>query len=267
MNIFQVLETTCSTDVSSCCSDYGIAMFLYIMRNALTLIQIVVPILLLVMATIQMIKMMISPDDKKQSKSLLNKFIAAIFVFFTPFIINLALSILPDGFEISACWKSAEGIVNTMQSSTQYGVVHKKDNRTKTEHLEKYKITKGDSSASAGYKIANYASQFVGNPYIKGGGSLTDGCDASHFVFLVLKNVGAYDGNYVTSSNWAKLGKKVKGGLKNARAGDVVVYKGHVGIYDGEKYLIEAKGGKYGITQDRTPQDCKKKLLDVRRFV
>lgn len=275
MDIFQILETTCSTDVSSCCSDYGIAMFLYIMKKALDLIHLVIPFILLVMGTIQFIKMMITPDDKKHNKTLLNKFLAAIFVFFTPFAINLVLGILPDGFEISACWKSAEGIADTMQNGPKYDVI-KRDKRKKVVNIEKYKLIKDpgndsnktvDNTATGGKKIVDYALQFVGNPYVWGGNSLTTGCDCSHFVFLVLKDVGAYNGKYYQATDWQYLGKEVKGGIKNAQAGDIVVYKGHVGIYDGSKYLVEAKGKKYGITHDRRPQDCKKKILAVRRFV
>ncbi|MCI8347001.1 MAG: C40 family peptidase [Bacilli bacterium] len=275
MDIFQILETTCSTDVSSCCSDYGIAMFLYTMKKALDLIHLVVPFILLVMGAIQFIKMMITPDDKKNNKTLLNKFLAAIFVFFTPFAINLILGVLPDGFEISACWKSADGIANTMKNGPKYEVV-KKDKRKKVVNIEKYKLIKDpgndlnqqiDTTATGGKKIVDYALQFVGNPYVLGGNSLTNGCDCSHFVYLVLKDVGAYNGKYTTASNWVNLGEEVKGGLKNAQAGDIVVYKGHIGIYDGSNYLIEAKGKKYGITHDRRPQDSKKQLLGVRRFV
>ena len=287
MKYVQILETTCSTDVSSCCSDYGIAMYLYIMKNALTIIQLVIPIILLVMATIQLIKMMVSPNDKKLPKSLLNKFLAALIVFFIPLILNLVLSILPDSFELSACWESAEGIAKTMNSKEKYEVIKKDDKRKKVIDSSKYKISKKDlnsltrkedtgtsgstsassSSSSDGQKIVSYALNFVGNPYVWGGGSLTSGCDCSHFVYLVLKDVGAYNGSYTTSSNWNNLGQKVEGGLANAQAGDVIVYKGHVGIYDGKKNLIEAKGRAYGITNDRTPQSVKHTLLGVRRFV
>ena len=288
MKYIQILETTCSTDVSSCCSDYGIAMYLYIMKNALTIIQIAIPILLLVMATIQMIKMMVSPDDKKAPKSLLNKFIAALVVFFIPLIVNIVLSIIPDSFELSACWKSAEGIAKTMNSKVQYDVVKADKKKKKVIDISKYKVSKKDldiltkkeatgtsgststsssTSSSDGQKIVDYALNFVGNPYVWGGGSLTSGCDCSHFVYLVLKDVGAYNGGYTTSSNWNKLGTKVEGGLSNAQAGDVVVYSGHVGIYDGKGKLVEAKGKKWGITNDRSPQSCSHQLLGVRRFV
>ena len=127
--------------------------------------------------------------------------------------------------------------------------------------------TSSSTSSSDGQKIVDYALNFVGNPYVWGGGSLTSGCDCSHFVYLVLKDVGAYNGGYTTSSNWNKLGTKVDGGLSNAQAGDVVVYSGHVGIYDGKGKLVEAKGRKWGITNDRSPQSCSHQLLGVRRFV
>ena len=295
MKYIQILETTCSTDVSSCCSDYGIAMYLYIMKNALTIIQIAIPILLLVMATIQMIKMMASPDDKKSPKALLNKFIAALVVFFIPFIVNVVLSIIPDSFELSACWESAEGIAKTMNSNVKYDVISKKDKRKKVIDISKYKISDSDlekltknkeesennsnsnnstagtttsvTSPSNGQKIVDYALNFVGNPYVSGGTSLTSGCDCSGFVYSILKDLKLYNGNRIVSDDWANQGKKVKGGLKNAQAGDVVVYSGHVGIYDGNGKLIESKGEKWGITNDRSPKKVKHKFLGVRRFV
>ena len=85
------------------------------MKQGLEIIQIVVPIILIVMGSIQLGKMMLSPDDKKGYKSLINKFIAAIFVFFTPFVINLIINILPENFEISKCWKDAETIWDEMK--------------------------------------------------------------------------------------------------------------------------------------------------------
>ena len=301
MKYIQILETTCSTDVSSCCSDYGIAMYLYIMKNALTIIQIAIPILLLVMATIQMIKMMASPDDKKSPKALLNKFIAALVVFFIPLIVNVVLSIIPDSFELSACWKSAEGIAKTMNSKVQYDVVKADKKKKKVIDISKYKISDSDleklkksteesennnnnsnnsnnstedvgtttsvTSASNGQKIVDYALNFVGNPYVSGGTSLTSGCDCSGFVYSILKDLKLYNGNRIVSDDWANQGKKVKGGLKNAQAGDVVVYSGHVGIYDGKGKLVEAKGRKWGITNDRSPKKVKHKFLGVRRFV
>ena len=108
-----------------------------------------------------------------------------------------------------------------------------------------------------------YADQFVGCPYVWGGSSLTEGCDCSHFVWLVLMNCGVYSGEYLTSGEWAYAGTPV-GSLADARAGDIVVYSGHVAIYDGAGMIVEAKGSAWGITHDRNVT-CKP-IVAIRRF-
>lgn len=119
--------------------------------------------------------------------------------------------------------------------------------------------------------IVMYANQFVGNPYVWGGNSLTNGCDCSHFVYNVLKDTGHYKGEYVTSKHWAEKGEPVKGGLANAQAGDVVVYAensegiGHVAIYDGNGHIIEAQSSKAGITNNRKAENGRT-IVAVRRF-
>ena len=113
-------------------------------------------------------------------------------------------------------------------------------------------------------KIVTYANQFVGNPYLYGGNSLTNGIDCSHFVYQVLENCGVSTGGYTSSAGWRSRGKAVDG-LENAKAGDVICYDGHVAIYDGEGSLIEALGAKWGITNYRSA-NCKQ-ILAIRRFV
>ena len=114
-----------------------------------------------------------------------------------------------------------------------------------------------------GEDIVEYAQQFVGNPYVWGGNSLTQGCDCSHFVWNVLLDTGHYDGPYAVSDDWIQLGDPVDD-IKNAVAGDVIVYPGHVAIYDGNGLLIEALGSQYGITHYRT-YDCGV-ILAIRHF-
>lgn len=112
--------------------------------------------------------------------------------------------------------------------------------------------------------IVNYARQFVGKtPYAWGGNSYETGMDCSHFVWNVLKDTGAYDGDYVTSDGFLGLGETVDG-LENAQAGDVIVYNGHVAIYDGEGGIIEAKGAAYGTTNDRAADSSE--IIGIRRF-
>ena len=98
--------------------------------------------------------------------------------------------------------------------------------------------------------IVSYANQFVGNPYAWGGNSLTNGSDCSHFVWNVLKDTGHYSGGYAMADDWAYLGQSVSS-LDQAQAGDVVVYSGHVAIYNGQGGIIEAQSSQAGITNDR----------------
>ena len=119
------------------------------------------------------------------------------------------------------------------------------------------------SGGSSGDQIVAYACQFIGNPYVWGGNSLTHGIDCSHFVWQVLRNCGVYSGGYMTSGYWATAGRPV-GSLAEAQAGDVIVYSGHVAIYDGNGMIVEAKGAAWGITHDRRA-DCRG-IVAIRRF-
>lgn len=109
----------------------------------------------------------------------------------------------------------------------------------------------------------DYANQFVGNSYLWGGNSLTNGIDCSHFVYQVLSNTGYYDGEYATSGEWASLGESVSS-LSEARAGDVIVYSGHVAIYDGNGGIVEAQSSSTGITNYRSADY--KSIVSIRRF-
>ena len=123
----------------------------------------------------------------------------------------------------------------------------------------------GDGTISgAGAPIVEEALKYVGNPYSWGGDSLTNGIDCSHFVWEVLKRSIGYTGGYVTSTNWASKGTAVDS-LADAQAGDIIVYSGHVAIYDGNGMIVEAKGAKWGITHDRRADHAP--ILAIRRFV
>ena len=120
MNFFQLLKDVandCSTDVSYCCSDAGIALFLHVFKSAMDIIHIIVPIVLIVMCSIDLAKMVISPDDqnKAKSKGLINKVIAAVVVFLIPILFDFIISIipkeiLPNSFDIPSCWNAADEI-------------------------------------------------------------------------------------------------------------------------------------------------------------
>lgn len=95
-----------------------------------------------------------------------------------------------------------------------------------------------------GADIANFALQFVGNPYVYGGSSLTNGADCSGFVMTVFQHYGismAHD-----ASVMAGYGRAVS--ESEAQPGDLVCYGYHVGIYIGGGQLVHAMNEENGIT-------------------
>ncbi len=121
--------------------------------------------------------------------------------------------------------------------------------------------TTTNSSGVSGQDIVNYALQFVGNPYVWGGNSLTNGCDCSGFVHQVLAHFGISSPRY--SQSFALYGTAVS--RSDIQAGDVVVYSGHVAIYIGNGCIVEAQSTRAGITSNRSV-DCST-ILAIRRYV
>lgn len=103
--------------------------------------------------------------------------------------------------------------------------------------------TDGKTYQGDGQAVAQYALKFVGNSYVYGGVSLTDGADCSGFVLSVYKYFGitmAHDAGVMRS-----YGKEVS--LAEAQPGDLVCYYGHVGIYIGGGQIVHAVNERMGI--------------------
>ena len=99
-------------------------------------------------------------------------------------------------------------------------------------------------SGSGGSAVVSYASQFVGNPYVYGGSSLTNGTDCSGFVMSVYSAFGV--GLPHSSSAMRSVGYGVD--VNSMQAGDIVCYSGHVGIYTGNGTIVNALNSSSGIT-------------------
>jgi len=103
----------------------------------------------------------------------------------------------------------------------------------------------GYSTGVSGSDVVNYACQFVGNPYVWGGTSLTNGADCSGFVMSVFANFGISLPH--SSAALQGCGKAVS--YANAQPGDLICYSGHVGIYMGGGQIVHAQSTAVGITK------------------
>lgn len=114
-------------------------------------------------------------------------------------------------------------------------------------------------SSEIGTEIANYACQFVGNPYKWGGTSLTDGADCSGFVMSVYANFGVELPH--SSAADREVGYAVES-LSEAIPGDIICYSGHVAIYIGDGQIVHASSAKTGIIISNADY---KKIVCIRR--
>lgn len=114
--------------------------------------------------------------------------------------------------------------------------------------------------SGSGSDIAQYACQFVGNPYVPGGTSLTNGADCSGFTQSVYRVYGYSIPR--NSSSQRSAGREVS--YEEAQPGDLICYAGHVAIYLGNGRIVHASSVKTGIKYGNATY---KPILSVRRIV
>ena len=115
-------------------------------------------------------------------------------------------------------------------------------------------------SGSGGAAVANYACQFVGNPYVYGGTSLTNGADCSGFVMSVYAQFGISLPH--SSSGMRSVGYEVS--KSEMQPGDIICYSGHVAIYVGNDTIVHASTPSTGIKY--TSPAAYKSIITVRRI-
>lgn len=114
--------------------------------------------------------------------------------------------------------------------------------------------------ASNGQAIVDYACQCIGNPYVWGGTSLTDGADCSGFV----QSVFAHFGISLPRTTYDQINAGVEVSYDQAMPGDLICYDGHIGIYIGNGQIVNAQNPEQGIGISPATYTT---ILSVRRIV
>ena len=123
-----------------------------------------------------------------------------------------------------------------------------------------------DGILNMGQSVVNYAMQFIGNPYVWAGESLTNGCDCSGFTMKIYERFGI-TGMPHNSTSQRSWGDPV-GSLAAARPGDLLCFEGHVGIYIGNGEMVNAANSNpYPVGGIRVSPLAGRTIITIRRLV
>ena len=146
--------------------------------------------------------------------------------------------------------KAQEMVQNSGTESPDEAFTYAESKEEEAARLEKEAseaAAKAEEEASAkagtGQAIVDYACQFIGNPYVWGGTSLTNGADCSGFV----QSVFAHFGISLPRTTWDMENVGTPVSYDQAIPGDIILYDGHVGIYMGNGQIVNAINSSRGI--------------------
>ena len=253
--------------------DLPIIKLFYFIKEILNIILIVIPIILILMGTIDITKAIINQNEQKKiiSKSI-KRIMYGIIIFFVPLIVNYTTSLVGSNLNSNNLWnqanketvKNLEALkkVELEASKKAYEENIKKikeEEKAERERLkaekEQYELNKeqnksDDSASSTRDELVDLALKYVGKPYIWGGNNLNTGVDCSGFTQQVYKHFGISIPR--TTGTQINVGKKVD--INNLKKGDLIFYNAksnhHVAIYIGGGKIVHAKGRKWGIVID-----------------
>lgn len=153
--------------------------------------------------------------------------------------------------------RKARAAAQAAQAAQAAAAQAQADQSTATQEPVTYDVSGGSEMGQA---VAEYGLQFVGNPYVYGGSSLTNGTDCSGFVMSVYANFGVslpHNDAADRSQGYAV------DGLANAQPGDIICYSGHVGLYIGGGQIVHASNSRTGIIVSNADY---RNILAIRRI-
>ena len=168
-----------------------------------------------------------------------------------------------EGNEVDASEAAASSSSDTSSDVEydEYGNVIDSDNTVDPDTVDTSSSSSSSSSSSGSSSIVDYATQFVGNPYVWGGTSLTGGADCSGFTQSVYAKFGySLPRTSYEQQNW---GTEVS--YADAQPGDLICYGGHVAIYMGNGQIVHASNARDGIKV--SDNAAYRTITSVRRLV
>ena len=147
------------------CSSPALGGFLNLVKNGINIIGIIVPILLIIIASIRLAQVVRNPDDKKALSKIKNSVLGAIIVFFIPVFINVLMQALGSNTTMSDCWNSSSFSV----SQTYYELSEKERQKLYTDPddyqkgVPKPKKETESSTGSSSYETIDGTAKQVGD--------------------------------------------------------------------------------------------------------
>ncbi len=153
--------------------------------------------------------------------------------------------------------KAGDSLTDSGQSG-EMGLPGEAD-REQDKEQDGQRVVKSSGGTEFGRKVADYGLQFVGNPYVYGGTSLTKGTDCSGFTQSVYRHFGVSIPR--TSAEQAHFGTEIP--YDEMEPGDLVCYAGHVAMYIGDGKIVHASSAKSGIKVSDNP--AYRTIVSIRR--
>ncbi len=243
------------------CNDYGLVETIYIIKNVLTFLRILIPVILIIFCMIEVVKAVMN-DKLKLTKSLGQKLMAAAVIFLLPSVINVVMYIV-EGVNLTSdtCWTNAtRETVNELKEQARLEALQEEQDRiqnTTDENNSDYESGKDVEYGNGSSKIKNYI--FVGDSRTEGMYLTVRGNTDAHFVYKTgeglnwLKSTGVSTVNNLLKSEpsyiFVNLGVNDAGGKGNeAQAQNYINYYKQLARSDwkNEKIVIVAVGPKIG---------------------